>query len=446
MNTTVSIYERVKSGGKWTTVPVELPKLRKKDGQPSLQDNRPGKFRISWYENRTKHWQTVTSRISPKELPYLSDAIRQAEDKSWFLSNRHRNVPDPTLLENRKELHREIRAYLDGKSGCTKTVSAHSHALTEFQGWATNKKRGIFYVDEISKALLKRFFEFLVDGDDDEDGPENAPFTAALKLMKVNSFYRAVFQLEQGKGVIKKSDYKRELKSSKVPEVYTRHEMNAMFAVMDEDEHLQFSVLEEAGLRKREFMFLEDSDLICDELAPGYFKCEIRVQSKPHWKFQTKTGAARNIVISKQLMDRLLSGKAKTRPSKLLFATSKGKPDYHLWDKLKSIAKRAGIDPATVWLHKWRATAATNWLRSKELGGKGWDIGYVRQRLGHEDLKSIEYYIALVSNEEMALREYEQDNAARPVTEKTATQPLKPGLASDAFDINSADTDGWHRA
>ena len=45
-------------------------------------------------------------------------------------------------------------------------------------------------------------------------------------------------------------------------------------------------------------------------------------------------------------------------------------------------------------------------LRSKELGGKGWDIGYVRQQLGHEDLKSIEHYISIIRNEERVLREH----------------------------------------
>jgi hypothetical protein len=34
--------------------------------------------------------------------------------------------------------------------------------------------------------------------------------------------------------------------------------------------------------------------------------------------------------------------------SGLLFGTSMGKPHYHLWDRLKAIAKRAGLDPATV--------------------------------------------------------------------------------------------------
>jgi hypothetical protein len=43
--------------------------------------------------------------------------------------------------------------------------------------------------------------------------------------------------------------------------------------------------------------------------------------------------------------------------------------------------------------------------RSKELGGKGWDIGFVRQQLGHADYKSIEAYISAVRNDELALAE-----------------------------------------
>jgi integrase len=88
------------------------------------------------------------------------------------------------------------------------------------------------------------------------------------------------------------------------------------------------------------------------ELLPGCFNCEIRVESKPQWKYQTKTGTTRNVSVSKELMDRLLRRKAEKRPSKLQFGTSKGKPDYRLWDRLKAIAKRAGLDPTTVWVHK----------------------------------------------------------------------------------------------
>jgi len=421
----VTIYERVKLDNDWTRVRVEVPEGHRRDGRLFLKDERQGKFQLSWYEKRGKKFQNVTNPNDEQQLPLLSHAIKQADDKSWFLNNRHRNIADPTVAAAaRKKLADEIPSYLEAKSGCKKTVSAHRLAVTEFQGWATQHKegRGIQFVDEITKSLLRKFFNFLVDGNEEEDGPENTPFTAAHKVMKINSFYRAVFHLEAGKGVITKKDYKRELKSNRVPEIFPKQEIDAMFAVMDEDEHLIFSTLYEAGLRKREWMHLEDTDLIVHELQPGVFSCEIRVESKPHFKYQTKTGSSRNVGVSKELVDRLLRRKATKRASRLLFGTSMGKPDYHLWDRLKAIAKRAGLDPATVWVHKWRATAATNWLRSKELGGTGWDIGYVRQQLGHEDMKSIEHYVAIVSNEQRALREHavklQSDELARNAAKK----------------------------
>jgi integrase len=229
------------------------------------------------------------------------------------------------------------------------------------------------------------------------------PFTAANKILKVNSFSRTVLHLDPGHGVIVKKDYKRELRTSKVPTRYTKQELDALFGHMKPYEHLLFSTFLDSGLRKRERMFLEDSDLIMDELRPGVFKCELRVQSKPEWGFQTKTGQTRNVLISKETMDRLQVRKAAARPSKLLFPARTGNPDHHMLDRLKDTARRAGLDADTVNLHKFRATAATTWLRSKELGGKGWDISFVRSQLGHRDLASIEHYIQLIKSDEVAL-------------------------------------------
>ncbi len=61
---TVKVYERIKVGSRWCTVPVELRRMRKKDGKLFLGDDRVGRFRISWYENRKKQWQSVVSRVS----------------------------------------------------------------------------------------------------------------------------------------------------------------------------------------------------------------------------------------------------------------------------------------------------------------------------------------------------------------------------------------------
>jgi hypothetical protein len=92
----VAIYERVKRDGKWTRVPVEMPEGRKRDGRLFLKDDREGKFQLSWYENRRKKWQDVTNPTDEQQLPLLFHALKQADDKSWFLNNRHRNIADPT--------------------------------------------------------------------------------------------------------------------------------------------------------------------------------------------------------------------------------------------------------------------------------------------------------------------------------------------------------------
>ena len=54
----------------------------------------------------------------------------------------------------------------------------------------------------------------------------------------------------------------------------------------------------------------------------------------------TKNGKKRLVPIPADLMNKLLAVKAKARPSRLLFGTSFGKPDYHILDMLHSIAKR----------------------------------------------------------------------------------------------------------
>jgi hypothetical protein len=69
-------------------------------------------------------------------MPYNRQTTRVVSD------NRHRNVSDPTATAAaRKKLADEITAYLDAKSGCKKTVSAHRLVLTEFQAWATQQNQ-----------------------------------------------------------------------------------------------------------------------------------------------------------------------------------------------------------------------------------------------------------------------------------------------------------------
>ena len=393
-NKRVNIYERVKTDDGWKDRPVALPKL-KPDGNLYLRDTREGSFIVSWYEGRVK-------KRHPKTCQTLSEALLVKADKEWYLNNLHRGVKDPTIPETRLPISVAVAAYVDAVTGADKTRSAHRQVVTEFEEWnaknselpSTQRKK---FVEEIDKAHLRKFFDYLVD-----DDPENCPYTAAWKVLRVNKFIRTVLKLDPGKGPIKKSDYKRELKRGEdAPEIYTRDELKVLFAFMTSEEAVLFETFLKAGPRKKECMYLEDDDLIVETLAPGLVRREIRITSKHHWGFTTKNGKTRFVPIPADLMDKLLALRAKPRLSKLLFGASTGKPDHHMLDKLHSIAKHAGFEPSQFWLHKFRSTCATNWLRSPKFGGKGYDIAIVRELLGHDDYKSIEAYLAYVRREEL---------------------------------------------
>jgi site-specific recombinase XerD len=55
--------------------------------------------------------------------------------------------------------------------------------------------------------------------------------------------------------------------------------------------------------------------------------------------------------------------------------------------RLKTVATRAGMDPDTCWLHKFRATFATHALQG------GIDLRTVQSWMGHTDLASTMRYL-----------------------------------------------------
>jgi integrase len=432
-NKTAKIYERVQVHGKWTDLAVSIPRLRA-DGTLYLKDEREGKFRISWYEGKKKQWH-------PTICYSLSEALRVKSDKEWFLKNQCRpGVQDPTLPDTRLPISFSVNGYIDALTGAKKTKKAHRQVLREFEAWNQSLENGNRkkFVEDIDKAHLTKFFDYLVD-----DEPENCPFTAAWKILRVNKFIRTVRNLDPGKGPIKKSNYRRELKSGEDrPEIYTRDELKLLFEAMTPEERVLFELFLNAGLRKQEMMFLEEDDLIVETLAPGLVKRQIRVTSKPHLGFMTKNGRTRFVPIDRDLMNKLIALKATKRPSRLLFGTCTGLPDYHLLDTLRAIARRAEIEPSHCWLHKFRSTCATNWLRSKRLGGKGYDIGVVRDWLGHDDCKSIESYIGIVREEELIEVDEPVQVPENPAHELGIVHTTCFGCRFNKAEIRSRFTDG----
>jgi hypothetical protein len=165
-NKRVKIYERVQvHRGRWTDRAATIPKLRS-DGTLYLKDEREGKFRVSWYEGTKKQWHPTTCRT-------LGEALKVKDDKEWFLKNQNRpGVQDATLPDVRLPVSAAVDLYVDSLTRCKRTKSAYGHAVREFEAWNSSLKNGgkKTFVEEIDKAHLAKFFDYLID-----DEPENCP-------------------------------------------------------------------------------------------------------------------------------------------------------------------------------------------------------------------------------------------------------------------------------
>jgi site-specific recombinase XerD len=81
--------------------------------------------------------------------------------------------------------------------------------------------------------------------------------------------------------------------------------------------------------------------------------------------------------------------------ARLVFPAPEGGPNKHMLRRLKEVAKRAGMDPDSCWLHKFRASFATHALQG------GIDLRTVQAWMGHTDLASTMRYLRLARGEKV---------------------------------------------
>jgi integrase len=400
-NRRVSIIERVKQNEKWVWGQKwELPvKFTLKEG------SRQGKFYVLWYRGNDKQFTPVPP-MKKEKLPYLSDALRLAKMKQRHLEDAADGLqrPDPIITPaNRVTIQDAVQNFVT-QIELTKnplTYKIYEQNLREYSEWTK-----LTYVDQIDKNHLFEYRKHVMDAG-------NERLTADWKLLRINKMVKAALKLEHGKGPIKKSDLGK-MKPNGDPDIYTPQELQAFFGACKPHEHLRYSTLHEPAFRKEELMYLEKEDVLVSQQM-------LRVKSKERYdddgnliyKFEAKADSERDVPISGELMDRIVRHLALHQHG-LVFCTRSGKPDTHLWDKIKSIAKRAGLDATHFNLKKFRATQATEWLRPKWLGGFGYDMPTVKRLLGHEkDSDSIWSYVRRVENETL-VAEMNKENKSTP--------------------------------
>lgn len=348
-NRRVSIIRSVKIDGTWKFLsPGNARKLRVRDDA--------GRWYITWLEGNKKcrercdSWSHALLQKNKKqaELHAISAGVIITPSNPARLK-----VTDAIEQFNDDLRLRDMRA---------RTVAGYRLVFETFQ-----KSCPKTYLDQIDRRDLLKFAASLR-----KDGL--SPRTVSNRWQTIQAFLK-----HHGiSGLTKRGDAPRFVEVE--PEAYTKEEVTAFLAACTPDQRLLFEFLLKTGARMQEAMYCTWADLDFKEKT-------FRVRAKPEHGFRPKSWEERTVPLEEGLAAKLEALQRRLHKCDLVFGTRNGKPNTKMLLVCKRIARRAGQDENNFWLHKWRATFATNALRG------GIDLRTVQALLGHKSLESTMRYL-----------------------------------------------------
>ncbi|MGO9495085.1 MAG: tyrosine-type recombinase/integrase [Terracidiphilus sp.] len=215
-----------------------------------------------------------------------------------------------------------------------------------------------------------------------------------------------LFKRHGRSGLMEKGDWPNYVDT--IRPIYEPEELGAMFKAATEDEATLLKFLLGSGFRDQEIRYVEWKDI-------DFRNHEVRVKTKPHWRFTPKNWEERVVPLPAGLIERLRKRKEarSATPNQLVFPNGRGKPDSEMDMIVKRVAERARLNCKqcvtehnnkcaegpycmNFFLHKFRHTFATNHLRD------GVDIRTVQAWLGHRDIKSTMVYLKGIRSKDAA--------------------------------------------
>jgi integrase/recombinase XerD len=260
------------------------------------------------------------------------------------------------------------------KSRKPRTYRAYKLCLKYFYQCIGNKP-----IKDIERGDMLKFAAFL------RDDKNLAPRSA------YNNFESAMAFLKRfdAKPKISAHDWPQYVEEE--PEIYDEEMLALFLGECDADERLLFQFFLMTGMREQEVIYITDK---CVDFKAS----TVTVRHNPQFGWTPKMYKERTIPVPEALTKKIKAMLVARGKGGLLFPTSSGKPKYNFLDIAKSIAKRAGIPEAEVWLHKFRATFCTRALWA------GIDLRTVQDWMGHSDLASTMRYLRPDRSEAMRRR------------------------------------------
>jgi integrase/recombinase XerD len=375
-NKTVSLYKRTKLVGPGQELKFYKAFIQK-SGEPSAEavwardDDtgkmepmkcQPGTFYISWLEGSRLVRKAVSTVPS---LAMIEQRRKQAE--LIVVANGHQLVM-PTESDT---IEASVTAYLAEIEATKKPKTLSSYTLSLGYFKESCKKR---LVDQVDRRDLLAFAVYC------RDELELSPRTVHNHFANVISWLNWAGQKE----LTRKGDWPVFVETE--PEIYERPEYEALFAACTPEESRLFRFFLYTGFREQETEFFTWKDLGTATAS---------VKHKPKWNWTPKAYKERSVPVPASFAAELLASKpADTKPDDLVFPAAEGGPDSHFLRKLERVVKRANL-PGEWWLHKFRATFATNHLRN------GVDLKTVQKWMGHSDLASTMRYLRAAEGAEV---------------------------------------------
>jgi len=332
-----------------------------------------GYYSIEWYEGGKRRRVSVGKNAAQaQQAQEQKDLMLQAKARGLSLQE---DSPDVALADACADFLDEIR-----QQRTRKTLAQYTVALEYFQASCSATS-----LQSIDRGDLMRYMAFLAEE------KHLAPRTIWTKVVIVVQMLKAYGIVD----LLKPRDWPRYVE--KMPQAYTGEELRLFFEACDQRERVLFEFFLGTGFREQEVRYATWKDI---DLAMN----TARVTAKPRAGFIPKTWEEREVLIPDNLVASLRAYKAGVdMDCPWVFPSSTGCVSYHFLDECKRIAWRAGLNCGTChtkqghchkgphcsnwFLHKFRATYATNQLRT------GTDIRTLQIWMGHKDLASTMRYL-----------------------------------------------------
>jgi integrase/recombinase XerD len=400
-----SLYTREKnpSSGAWHF-------KRVKEGRGVKTGDLQGTFYARPFINGRQRWHRLNAET-------FIDAKREAAELPDKLLAQALGVTVEEAKSNRVLIKTAVDTYLEQKSTkARRTLLQYKYTLEQFIEALKGKAR---FLDEIDEDVLRHYKRFL----------ENLGYAGKTIDTRLN----IVFFL------LKKNGVTARIPRDEMPEVedeaavpYADDELKKLFAAMATTgavEKVQGKEYTGPGfgqeIRYRFFLgtACRDKEITYASWADIDFnKRKYHVRRKEDVGFTPKSHESRTIPLPGPLVELLKKRRENAPDKRWIFVNEKGNPENHFLRKLKSIAKRAGLNCGNCRttltegryekrqvevscethpvcehfiLHRFRKTCATRWMNNNV------PVRTIQHWLGHKSLETTMIYLGIQDSEQL---------------------------------------------